>query len=317
MLDLLKRRLLSRAFPGLRGRAAEPVQAGVQLLPEGLALATVRRADGGARLERCMQVACEPTLESRKAALRALVREHGLARTPTVLVMEHGGYQLLQVEAPAVPPEELRAAVRWQVRDLLDYHVDDAVIDVFDVPGDERPGRPMYVVAARVQTVQERVDLAEAAELELRAIDIPELALRNLACQLPGSAEGLALVRVLADEGVILVVRDEALQFARNVEIGASSGAAQLQDRLALEIQRSLDYYDSAFRQGPIGRVALAPFEGDMAAMAEHLHGALGLRVHTIDLDEILTPVEAVPPDRQAAALEAVGGALRVEERSL
>jgi len=277
VLDLLKRRLLARAFPGLRGGAAEPVQAGVQLLPEGLALPTPDLLDPP-----------EPQTKDPKA-----------------------------LEAEAAERAELRAAVRWQVRDLLDYHVDDAVIDVFDVPGDERPGRPMYVVAARVQTVQERVDLAAAAELDLRAIDIPELALRNLACRLPGSAEGLALVRVLADEGVILVVREEALQLARNVEIGASSEPAQLQDRLALEIQRSLDYYDSAFRRGPIGRVALAPFEGDMAAMAEHLHEALGLRVETLDLDEILAPVEPVPPDRQAAALEAVGGALRAEERSL
>ena len=311
MLRLLKRRRRAEGLTGLG------------LLPDGIALAHVRRAAGGApELTRCEHRACGAEPAARRAALRELVRAHGLAGSRCVAVLEPGDYQLLQVEAPAVPPEELRAAVRWQVRDLLDYHVDDAVIDVFDVPGDERPGRPMYVVAARAADVQAVVDLAREAELELEAIDIAELALRNVAACMPAAERGLALVRLRAAEGLILIVRAGALQLARNVEFGAASlsapgGGGALHDSLALEVQRSLDYYDSTFRQAPVTRVVVAPFEGDAQGLAEHLHASLGLDSDVMDLNEILTPAEPVAPQVQARALEAVGGALRTEERSL
>jgi len=314
VLRLLKRR---RGAEGLTG---------LGLLPDGIALAHVRRAAGGApELVRCEHRACEASPAARRAALREMVRGHGLAGSRCVAVLEPGDYQLLQVEAPAVPPEELRAAVRWQVRDLLDYHIDDAVIDVFDVPGDERPGRPMYVVAARAADVQAVVDLAHEAELKLEAIDIAELALRNVAACMPEADRGLALVRLRAAEGLILIVRAGALHLARNVEFGSASLAADgpgaspgaSHERLALEVQRSLDYYDSAFRQAPVTRVVVAPFEGDARGLAEHLHASLGLTAEVMDLDEILTPAEPVPAEVQARVLEAVGGALRTEERSL
>ncbi len=310
MLRLLKRRRRAEGLTGL------------SLLPDGIALAHVRRVAGSApELVRCEHRACEASPAARRAVLREMVRAHGLAGSRCVAVLEPGDYQLLQVEAPAVPPEELRAAVRWQVRDLLDYHIDDAVIDVFDVPGDERPGRPMYVVAARAADVQAVVDLAHEAELELEAIDIAELALRNVAACMPEADRGLALVRLRAAEGMILIVREGALHLARNVEFGSASLAADgpgaSHERLALEVQRSLDYYDSAFRQAPVTRVVVAPFEGDARGLAEHLHASLGLTAETLDLDEILTPAEPVPAEVQARALEAVGGALRIEERSL
>jgi len=310
VLRLLKRRRRAEGLTGLG------------LLPDGIALAHVRRAAGGApELVRCEHRACGAEPAARRAALREMVRAHGLAGSRCVAVLEPGDYQLLQVEAPAVPPEELRAAVRWQVRDLLDYHIDDAVIDVFDVPGDERPGRPMYVVAARAADVQAVVDLAHEAELELEAIDIAELALRNVAACMPEADRGLALVRLRAAEGLILIVRAGALHLARNVEFGAASlaagGTGASHDSLALEVQRSLDYYDSAFRQAPVTRVVVAPFEGDARALAEHLHASLGLAAEVMDLDEILTPAEPVPAEVQARVLEAVGGALRTEERSL
>ena len=62
-------------------------------------------------------------------------------RAPTVSVLDPDSYRLLLVEAPDVPADELRAAVRWRVKDLIDFHVDDAVIDVFEMPQHARGGR--------------------------------------------------------------------------------------------------------------------------------------------------------------------------------
>ena len=54
-----------------------------------------------------------------------------------------------------MPPAELRAAMRWRLKDSIDFRVEDAVIDVFDVPDQNRGGhgRMMYAVAARRSAV--------------------------------------------------------------------------------------------------------------------------------------------------------------------
>ena len=51
-----------------------------------------------------------------------------------------GEYQLLQVEAPNVPEGELKAAVRWSMKDMLSYHVDDATLDVLNIPTNQTGG---------------------------------------------------------------------------------------------------------------------------------------------------------------------------------
>src|SRR6266850_1315246 len=56
---------------------------------------------------------------------------------------------------------EARAgAVEKRIKDLLDYHVDDATLDVLDIPPESGPaGRThsMYAVAARNEVIKERV----------------------------------------------------------------------------------------------------------------------------------------------------------------
>ena len=51
-------------------------------------------------------------------------------------MLSGGEYQMLTVDAPNVPQDELKTAVRWRLKDMLDFHVDDATIDVLDIPVD-------------------------------------------------------------------------------------------------------------------------------------------------------------------------------------
>ena len=61
--------------------------------------------------------------------LGELARRHRLGASPCTIVVEDDVYSLLLLEAPEVPADELRSALSWRVRDLIDFHVDDAVID--------------------------------------------------------------------------------------------------------------------------------------------------------------------------------------------
>jgi MSHA biogenesis protein MshI len=256
-----------------------------------------------------------------KSALGQMVREHGLSQHACVAVLDQSAYQLTQIEAPEVPAAEVRAAVRWRLGEFVAYPLEDAVVDAFELPpvsGRSGP-RLMLAVAAPAHAVRPVVDALDAAGLAPEAIDIPELVLRNLAAQVPDQAGGVALVAVGDSGGLITISQGELLYLARALEFGGEqlrSDADVYADNLVLELQRSLDYYESQLAARPASRVLLAPFDGDRDALLERMNTQMGLASYGLDLSQIVDCASEIPLDRQAQALYAVGGALRPRQEA-
>lgn len=257
---------------------------------------------------------------------------HDARDSRTTTLMDSGDYQLLLVEAPDVEASELRAAIRWRIKDLIDFHIDDAVVDVFEIPGQGRGRtRMMYVVAARSSVVRARLDRVESAGLALEALDIEELALRNLAALMPQDEQGVALVWFALDYGQVLVTRGGELYLARRIETGSRQlfSAAQqgdpangdygealtaLLEQVTLEVQRSLDYYESHFSQAPVRAVVVAPAAPELPFVQPYLHRVLAPEVVNLRLDALFPDASLPAAQDQARCLTAIGAALRLEE---
>lgn len=258
------------------------------------------------------------------AATAALARERRLGNISCVSVVQPGDYSLVLVDTPEVPPAELRAAMRWRVKELIDFHIDDAVIDVFDVPTtDGRASRRMYAVAARIDRVQRVVDTARAAGLALSVVDIPEFALRNLAVRLPEDDAGVALICFDDKQGLLTVTRRGALYFSRRLECGRlrlAEGGTELTpalegvlDALTVEVQRSLDFYERHFDQPSIGGIVLGGLTQPIAGLCEYLQAQIGIKTRWLDLAAICPGSQPLPDEAAGRCVIAVGAALRVE----
>jgi MSHA biogenesis protein MshI len=225
------------------------------------------------------------------------------------------------VEAPEVPPAELRAAIRWRIRDLIDFHIDDAVLDVFDVPPSGARGvqQHLYVVVSRAALVKELAESLQTAGGELKIIDIPELALRNIAARLDRDISGQAMLYFGLDHGLITLTRDSTLYLARSMDVGHQHllASPDLVDRLALELQRSLDYYDRHFQQAPITAVTLCPTPEIVPQLADRLAQQTGIAVHELRLDDIVDVDPAVDGAQFPRCILAIGAALRSEPAQL
>lgn len=299
---------------------------GVSLTSAGVALACIERASGvPPTLKFCTWRPLEPE-EDEKTVLARLVKTHELGGYRSTSTLGLGSYSLLLVDAPDVPPAELRAAMRWRIKDLIDFHVDDAVVDVFEVARRAGAGgsRLMYAVAARAAPVRRQIEMLRSAGLRLEVVDIPELALRNLAALLPEDVAGVALVYLAPEGGVITLTHQSRLYLSRLLgapAAGRSGGARERdQDRLdgiVIEVQRSMDYYESHFAQPPIGAVVVAPSEDPVEGMTEYLSSELGVPARTLDLGALVDVEAPIEARLQARCLLAVGAALREEPRSL
>ncbi len=289
-----------------------------------IAIAVMRREGGGAVLERCELLPLDPAAGADAASLA--VRAAGLPRMPVSTVLKPADYQLALVEAPDVPPAELRAAMRWRLKDTIDFRVEDAVIDVFDVPDQSRGGhgRMMYAVAARRSAIDGYARALDGIA-SFDVIDVPELCLRNLAALLPSASAGVALLHLGDTHASIVLVRGRTFYLARQMDLGRPGANAVNMDgtprmdaaSVVLELQRSLDYYERHFDQPPITRIAISPAGARATELAEDLGRETGFEVTTLDLNVLLSCKSPIEPDAQATCLLAVGAALREEHRSL
>ena len=293
-------------------RRAVSSQIGVYVTPDGVAAAQVTpRVGGKPRLERCVY----EKDGSDDAFVRAVDRLPS-KRASTVTVLDPTGYRLLLVESPDVPADELRAAVRWRVKDLIDYHIDDAVIDVFEMPRHARggPNRMMYAVTAKADVVKREIERIEGAGLKLDVVDIPELSLRNIATLLEADQRGAALLYLSERRSTLLLVRQGVLYLARYIETGVATLAearelrADLVAGLALEVRRSLDYFESHYEQTSIQQLHVSGLE---ATDRETISRELSIGVREIDLTALLETEEALSPELQRLCMPAIGAALR------
>lgn len=300
-----------------------PGLTGVGLLPDGLCVVRIERATGR-----------PPTLtladfrpwgdQGQEKTLERVATDYDLARSRCTTVLDSNEYSLLLTEAPDVPPDELRAAIRWRIKELIDFHINDATLDVFETPGEKAAGRArsMYAVAARSSAIQKRADMMSAAGINLDVIDIPEMAQRNLAALLPEDARGVVLLSFAPAGGLITISKQSEIYLSRNIDIGLDaltqlSDSAGMFERIALEIQRSLDYYDSHFRQAPIATLALAPMPREVPGLVDYLKANLSANVITMDLTKLMECEVDLKPELQSACLTVLGAALRQEEKAL
>lgn len=253
--------------------------------------------------------------------LERLAADYHLKQSRCITSLDVADYNLLLTEAPEVPEAEMRSAIRWRIKDLVEFPIQEATIDLFPVPGDDLPGRQrsVYAVAARNEAIRKRIELLQGCDINLDIIDIPELAQRNVAALLPQDDRGVVVLSLSENNGLITITRQSEIYLSRNIDIGlqhllGSEEQAGLFDRIVLEVQRSLDYYDSYFRMAPIKDLVMAPLAKPVPGLIEHLDANLSVTPSAMDLDQLLEFEVSVAPEQLHRCFWALGAALRREE---
>jgi len=263
------------------------------------------------------------------SALEKAAKELHAERYECIHLLNANEYQLLTVEAPNVPVDELKTAVRWRLKDMLDFHIDDATIDVLDVPLDKSVGNrnhSMYAVAARNQLIEQRQAMFADAEFALRVIDIPEMAQRNIATLLEKGERGVALLSFSAEGGLLTLSHRGELYLSRRIDVTLAqleTSDAELKtgylERVTLEIQRSLDHFERQYHFITLSKLSLAP-SSVAAELRTHLTENLYIPSEVLDLKTVLDCVKV--PDLMSADMQqryfmSLGTALRLEEAVL
>ncbi len=195
-------------------------------------------------------------------------------RRPSVVLLERGQYQLVQTEAPDMPREEWRDALRWRLKDQVDFPVDDAAIDLLAMPAEAgaRNQRSLIAVVAPATARQQAHRLGEDAGWDWQAMDVAETALRNLGALLATPGRGHALLHLGDTHATLVITLAGALLLSRQIELSRpqltnndDQTRQQAMERAGLELQRTLDGFDRVFSQVGLERLDVLPGPGDEA----------------------------------------------------
>lgn len=283
---------------------------GIESADDGLALAHVQSEAGTAVLRRCLHTAAP--VAAHAALLKGWVDTHGLAGSRVNAVLPPSAYQLLLLDCPDVSDDELRDAMRWRVRDLITEPLENVVVDAFTLPADAYRGRSRmaYCAVLSKARMQALEALINGAGLQLDSIDIREMAFRNLGLLAGADALNIAVLRLNANDGLITVQHGPDLYMARRIEQGLQRAAGDYSG-ITLEIQRSLDYFESQLGKGYLNRLLLAPAGDATGAIHEALSAGLAVNLQRLDLPTLLATDEA--PVVLDNGFAAIGAALRQE----
>jgi MSHA biogenesis protein MshI len=265
------------------------------------------------------------TGENKVEALRTLRRSHQLKSYTCTTLMGADEYKIVQMDVPAVPVAERKEALRWKLKAMVDFPVDSACLDLLDIPGNATGGRQasVFAVLAAEQAVRTQAQFFEQAKIPLAAIDIPELAQRNVAVLFEEENRGLVFLHLDAAGGQLSLTFRGELIALRRVEVSAQQlnegdvgRRTQAMERLLLELQRSLDHFDRQYSYISISKLIVAvspPVEHLIATLSENLY----LAVQEMDLSQVMD-FPAVPAlrDRQFQAMNLllIGAALRTAD---
>jgi MSHA biogenesis protein MshI len=246
-----------------------------------------------------------------------LAKKYKLGDARCTFVFDSRDYQLLQVEAPSVPNEELKDALRWKIKDMIDYPVEQATVDFLTIPQDAaNPNRQSYVyaIAAKNELIGQISNNFADAGINLTAIDVRVTAQRNIAALLEQENRGLAMLSFGRNGGLLTFTSGGELYHTRFIEIDEGSLESVL-ERISLELQRSLDNFDRQFPFIAVNKLLVAPC-AEQETLIQHFKTALYIQVEGFKLNDVFdfgAGVELDDLSEQAGLFHAIGAALREE----
>lgn len=242
--------------------------------------------------------------EEKQVALQRFVEEYGLMDMDCRVTLSPSDYKITLLDNPAVPADELLKTVQWMVRDVIPYPIEEAAVDVFEVPLPKARDnvKMIYAIATPLKKLVQIEQLAQGAKLNLSVVSIPELALCNVMSLMEEEKrQGDLIIFMQEGGGKLLLCDHDVIHLVRSIDI-----KGDLNEAMATEIQRYLDYSNSLFRRNLCKLLVLTPHAHN-TELGEYLKSTLDLPVEIFSLAKKFNLDKEIPIEEQTPLLIAVG----------
>lgn len=241
-------------------------------------------------------------------------------------VLSYQQYVLSLIELPsAKDAAQKEKAILWSVKDSINYSIDDAILESFEVPVNRTQdnAKLAYAVAMRAKLSEEIGKLLNKCGVNLKYIDINELCIRNIMALYPDMQQGCLVLKISDSHSNILLIKNNALFISRSTKLNIKQldnfdpnkndepEKLNIAENLILELQRSLDYGNSIFRDLHFSSICILPYAFNLDLFIVWAKEQLGLPIFKIDLSQKIKFEQNISQNEQAEYVLAIGAALR------
>jgi MSHA biogenesis protein MshI len=206
--------------------------------------------------------------------------------------------QLLLSDVPNVPDDEVESAIELKAADLISYDIDDAAMDIIQLPTEAYRGRMKmaFIIAMKKTPLAQWLTELIQRGIKVDIIDVEITTLRNLAVFHQNFNESGILHLQQASSRLVLNYNQEMV-LSRSFDIGLAGmisetvvddGELELTvtenshsdiqlESLVLEVRRSFDYYESQLGLGSIAEMMFLCDE-QHEHLAQEISKRLGVR---------------------------------------
>ena len=254
-------------------------------------------------------------------AIKKLIKSLNIRVKEAACSVSGNSVIIRKISLPAMPPEELEDQIHWEAEQYIPFDINDVNIDFQILASDQNDPSKMEVllVASKKEIINDYLAVFNEAGINLAVVDVDSFAIQN-AFELNydiGSENVVALINIGASIMNLNIVKNDVSLFTRDVQMGgnlyteeiqkqfgvsseeaekmkiseASSDQSKLKETisrvnetLAMEMRRSLDFYNTTAGEGKINNVYMSGGGAKTPMLVEAVQQRLGLPV------EILNP---------------------------
>lgn len=252
--------------------------------------------------------------------IKTLLSSLGVTANDAACSISGNAVIIRKIVLSTMPSEELEENIQWEAEQYIPFDINDVNIDFQILGPDEHDYTKMNVllVASKKDIVNDYISVFNETGLKLTVIDVDSFAVQN-AFEVNYDSfpeEVNALVNIGANIMNLNIVKGGASLFTRDVQLGGSiytdeiqkqfgvsseeaerikiSGEcadqdklsdiiARLNETLAMEMRRSLDFYNSGASEGKIGKVYLCGGAAQTNLLVDVVGSRLDVPVEILD----------------------------------
>jgi MSHA biogenesis protein MshI len=214
-------------------------------------------------------------------SLPAYVQKEGLAGTPCFFALSSHWYRIHQIDKPSVKDDEMFDALQWPIKEVAGTEK-DVVYDYSELPVQVAGQNKVMAVAIAKDEVEKLTKVIYSAELELKSIVVEEFATTHLVAVT--NEPVITLVQEHGEVIVLNIIKNNQLYFTRRLkgfenigdftELELNMG---ITESICVQIQRSMDFFESQLRQAPIKRILLKLDSHHVDFLSRHISESMGV----------------------------------------
>jgi len=267
------KKLLAR-FPWLNSKNKDSLLVGICIASDKVVSVVLHRVDNAWEINATAIESFQQESEKLPALTKALTTLPSDASV--CLVIPENTYQWVQLDKPNLPEQEVITSLPWTVKELVSLEPTDIIADYYDLSLKQGGVEKINVAVTSRTLFTPLLKTFHDSSVQLSTVTTSEMIL----CDMVEHDDGAHMLvsQQFNSEPSLHIIRNGELLLSRKLR--GLMGLAQqplnqlklgLLDAFGLELQRSLDYFESQLKQPPIKSLQLAIPNLELHGLAQEL----------------------------------------------